>query len=139
MRAALPLLLGLALPACAAPLDPLRQGSPLKRAAAAFDVDVDALRSAGQKAAGDALARARLNAYDALLGTNTYDAVLAGAIAGFACGKLLIGDPITLALAGSLSFGAAEQYPLSPRIPRPLVLVTHKSANAVARLRARRG
>lgn len=39
------------------------------------------------------------------------DASLAGCLAGFGCGVVLIGDPKVLAVAGALSFAAATRWP----------------------------
>ena len=39
------------------------------------------------------------------------DASLAGCLAGFGCGVVLIGDPKVLAVAGALTFAAATRFP----------------------------
>ena len=47
-----------------------------------------------------------------IAGPTMTDALIAGAFTGFATGKILVGDPKLLAMAGSASFAYAHKYPL---------------------------
>ena len=41
----------------------------------------------------------------------TFDAALAGCVAGFLCGKVVVGDPAFMAVAGAVGSAAATRWP----------------------------
>lgn len=63
------------------------------------------------------------------------DAAIAGAVAGFACGKLIVGNPTTLGIVGGASFAYAQAgRPLPPQL-EPLRGAARRSSLVVSKLR----
>jgi hypothetical protein len=67
----------------------------------------------------------------------TLDAAVAGAVCGFSCGRILIGDPTLLALVGASAFSYAHHYPsrANPRllsISRRFAELAHEARGALS-------
>ena len=71
----------------------------------------------------------------------TLDAALAGSVSGFLCGKVIVGDPYWMALAGAVGFAAATRWP-KPRTSKGVSLsqrfvgAAYEGSSLVARLRS---
>ena len=127
-------------------MDPLAASRVAFISKARVDQSVDdataLARSAARGAAGAARGArravydAKLDVADGLVGATVFDAMFAGAASGYLCGKLLIGDPALLALAGCMSFGFAKEFPECKWLPPRFVRTSRRAAGAVARLRA---
>ena len=98
--------------------------------------DAAALAKSAARGARRAVSTAKLDVADGLVGATVFDAMFAGAASGYLCGKLLVGDPTWLALAGCMSFGFAKEFPECKWLPPRFVRTSRRAAGAVARLRA---